>query len=114
MTLSPHTTSADDLAPGTLSSIFLTSNRREYNSNIFVFLLIHNGQCVFVPRQGARSRKPAEVLCIRFGRHFKDMDVKSNWRASPSCAGSQSLPAERMNRAPETFDEPAIGMVEGE
>lgn len=39
-----------------------------------LFLIIHNGLCVFVPHQGARSRKSTQVICIHFDG-IEDIDV---------------------------------------
>ena len=70
--------------------------------------------CVFLPHEGARSRKPAQVICIRSGRYFRTWMSGKTGGLRPSVCSSKCLPGERMGRAPENFDKPARGIVEGE
>jgi hypothetical protein len=54
------------------------------------FLILHKGLCVFGPHQGARSSKPAWIVCTHFDG-IEKINARSKGRASPAYAASSEF-----------------------
>ena len=63
-------------------------------------------------RESMQETCPSDIYM--FWTVFQDIDVKSNWRASPAYAAAGVCLQNAWNRAPESFDEPARRIVEEE